>query len=645
MTKILITGGAGFIGSHIVDILIEKGHKVIIIDDLSTGKEEHLNKKAKFYKADITNDISSIFKKEKPDIVIHTAAQVQLRSSLENPIFDAKLNILGTINILEECRKNKVKKIIYTSTGGARVGEPEYLPVDEKHPLNPCSPYGISKHTAEHYVWMYNQLYGIDYLIFCFGNVYGPRDDPASQRLVSLFIDKMVKNQKPVIFGDGEQTRDFCITGDTLILMENSTLKKVKNIKVGDKLISFDEIPKNKKRFFHINKVEVISSYISEEVYELKTTKGKINCTGNHPWLMDKRGFRTTKQILLNLKKGIKNQKIRQFTCYKNNPLEKRDYKKGYIVGTIEGDGYCLFYKYKTGTQYVTGLSVTDKEFRDVFYDFLHNKMIGLNKSSMQPKYKNLKRKYTAKSHYKQDYNFIKELVNIKEFKNKEWCKGYLAGIFDSEGEWTGQQIKLSNKNKNVVRNIRKILKIFNFKWNERKRKDGLFYFNILGNLQEKTRFISLIKPKIKRKNQILNNKEAKGSLAIVKSVKSLKPTRVYNLQIENNPTYIANGHFCHNTYVIDLAKFIVNSINKTPNHKLFHLANGEQVSVNDIVKILKRELKFDKKIKHIKAIKGEVRDIVLDTSLVKKELGWEPEHNIEQGLIETIKYFENRKV
>jgi len=208
--KVLVTGGAGFIASHIVDFLLKKDHEVVILDNLSTGKKEHINKKAKFYKKDIiTDDIDSIFEKEKPDIVIHAAAQVMLRESLKDPAYDAKTNIIGTINILEACRKNKVKKIIYTSTGGARVGEPQYLPADENHPLNPVSPYGISKHTAEHYVWMYNQLYGLDYLIFCFGNVYGPRDDPKTKRVTAIFSDKMMKGESPVIFGDGKQTRDF----------------------------------------------------------------------------------------------------------------------------------------------------------------------------------------------------------------------------------------------------------------------------------------------------------------------------------------------------------------------------------------------------------------------------------------------------
>jgi UDP-glucose 4-epimerase len=229
--KILVTGGCGFIGSHIVDELINQNHKVIVVDNLSTGKKERLSSNAKLIIANICEGqkLNKIFLKEKPDIVIHTAAQVMLRQSILEPVYDATTNIIGTINVLEACKKNNVKKIIYTSTGGARYGEPKYLPVDENHPLNPSAPYGISKHTAEHYVKAYHKLYGLDYLIFCFGNVYGPRDDPSCKRVTAIFSDLMINGKQPIIFGDGEQTRDFLFVLDLAKFIVDSIEKQPKH--------------------------------------------------------------------------------------------------------------------------------------------------------------------------------------------------------------------------------------------------------------------------------------------------------------------------------------------------------------------------------------------------------------------------------
>ena len=305
--KILVTGGAGFVGSHIVDLLIEQQDEIVILDDLSTGKEKYINKNAKFYKADIrqAEEINDIFEKEKKELVIHTAAQVQLRKSLVEPAIDAAINILGTINVLEACRKNKVKKIIYTSTGGARVGEPEYLPVNEKHPLNPCSPYGISKHTAEHYVWMYNKLYGINYLIFCFGNVYGPRDDAQFGRVISVFIEKILKGETPKIFGDGKQTRDFIYVLDLAKFI-------VKNI---------DKNPEHK--LFHlaygeqvsVNEIfEIIKKLASfeTEVEHIEAVPGEVRDIVLDTKLVQKElGWKPEYDI----KKGIKET----YNWYKNN--------------------------------------------------------------------------------------------------------------------------------------------------------------------------------------------------------------------------------------------------------------------------------------------------------------------------------------
>jgi len=229
--KVLVTGGCGFIGSHIVDKLIDKGYGVVVLDNLSTGKKERLNQKAKLIVADICDGVQTldVFSKEKPEIVVHVAAQVMLRKSIDEPVFDANTNIIGTINVLEACRKSGVRKIIYTSTGGARYGEPKYLPVDEKHPIHPSAPYGISKHTAEHYVKAYNDLYGFDYLIFCFGNVYGPRDDPKCKRVTALFAEAMIKGEQPTIFGDGGQTRDFLYVLDLAEFIAGSIEKNPKH--------------------------------------------------------------------------------------------------------------------------------------------------------------------------------------------------------------------------------------------------------------------------------------------------------------------------------------------------------------------------------------------------------------------------------
>ena len=262
MKKVLVTGGAGFIGSHLVDFLLEKNYDVAVIDNLSAGKKEFVDSRVKFYEKNILEDIDFIFKKEKPEIVIHAAAQVMLRESIKNPIYDAKINILGTINILEACKKNRVKKIIYTSTGGARVGEPEYLPVDEKHPINPSSPYGISKHTAEHYIQIYSQLDWLESLIFCFGNVYGPRDNSKTGRVISSFIEKMINRESPTIFGDGNQTRDFIYVKDLAEFIINSFEKK------------------SEHRLFHLaNGVQVSINEIFYKLKKILNFSEKVNYT------------------------------------------------------------------------------------------------------------------------------------------------------------------------------------------------------------------------------------------------------------------------------------------------------------------------------------------------------------------------------
>jgi UDP-glucose 4-epimerase len=208
--EVLVTGGAGFIGSNIVDGLIEAGYQVIVVDNLSTGKKENLNEQAEFYNLDLRDqELKEVFKENEISHVIHHAAQIDVQHSIQDPFSDAQNNILGTINLLESCRAYNVKKIIYASSA-AVYGEPDYLPVDEDHPIKAMSPYGISKHTPEHYIKIYNDLYNLKYTIFRYANVYGPRQDPKGEGgVVSIFVDKMLAEERPVIFGDGQQTRDF----------------------------------------------------------------------------------------------------------------------------------------------------------------------------------------------------------------------------------------------------------------------------------------------------------------------------------------------------------------------------------------------------------------------------------------------------
>ncbi len=213
--KILVTGGAGFIGSNLVDALIEEGHQVVVIDNLTTGKIENINKRAKFYRADIASKrVLDIFKAEKFDVVYHLAAQIDVQKSIKDPVFDGTINILGTVNILEACKKYNVSKIIYASSA-AVYGEPEYLGIDEKHPVRPLSYYGVSKYTPEHYITVYSNLWGLDYTILRYANVYGIRQDPKGEGgVIAIFMDKMFKGSTPEIFGDGSATRDFIYVDD-----------------------------------------------------------------------------------------------------------------------------------------------------------------------------------------------------------------------------------------------------------------------------------------------------------------------------------------------------------------------------------------------------------------------------------------------
>jgi len=235
--KILVTGGAGFIGSHIVDAYINLGHEVIIIDNLSNGEKKNINKKAKFYKADICdeNKIKKIFKKEKPEIVNHHAAQRDVGFSIINPLEDARINVLGSINIIKNSIENGVHKIIYANSGGAMYGNPPWkdLPLKETQKIMPVNQYGLNKSLIELYLNMYNREYGLDFVSLRYSNVYGPRQKGGEAGVIPKFIEKMLKNERPFIFGDGKQTRDLVYVDDVVranILVLKKTPSHIYNI-------------------------------------------------------------------------------------------------------------------------------------------------------------------------------------------------------------------------------------------------------------------------------------------------------------------------------------------------------------------------------------------------------------------------------
>ena len=225
--KTLVTGGAGFIGSHIVDLLVQKGHQVVIVDNLSTGKKENINKKAKFYFVDIREEreVKDIFKKEKPEAVFHLAAQTSTQASIREPLFDAQVNVLGTLNLIESFlelyyKKKKTKgaprpKFIFTSSGGVLYGEADIFPTPESHPLRPISPYGISKLTGENYLRYYFRSFGLNFISLRYSNVYGPRQDEKGEAgVVAIFTGRILQGKPCIIYGDGNQTRDYIYVKD-----------------------------------------------------------------------------------------------------------------------------------------------------------------------------------------------------------------------------------------------------------------------------------------------------------------------------------------------------------------------------------------------------------------------------------------------
>ncbi len=216
--RVLVTGGAGFIGSHLVDRLVKEGFYVAVADNLSTGKKEYVNGSASLFQVDLADpSFAEVFEQERPEVVFHLAAQASVTRSMKSPGEDARTNILGALNLLEQCRRYGRARIIYSSTGGALYGEPDSLPCDESHPVRPLSPYGASKYATETYIHTYGSMTGFRYTILRYANVYGPRQDSQGEAgVIAIFAQRMLSGQPVLIYGNGEQQRDFVYVDDVV---------------------------------------------------------------------------------------------------------------------------------------------------------------------------------------------------------------------------------------------------------------------------------------------------------------------------------------------------------------------------------------------------------------------------------------------
>jgi UDP-glucose 4-epimerase len=271
--KILVTGGAGFIGSNVADAYIAAGHEVAVIDNLTTGKKENLNSRAKFFECDIRDKqkVSQVVLDFSPEVINHHAAQIDVRKSVTDPVYNAEVNEIGTLNLLEAAIKSKIRKMIFSSTGGAIYGEvSKKRGADEGHPQEPISPYAITKRTAEMYFYSYKINYGLDYTVLRYGNVYGPRQDPLGEAgVIAIFCGKMLNKEQPTIFGDGNQLRDYIYVGDVVeanLLALSKGSNQIYNIGTG-KGTSVNELFFNLKEIMGFDKEVVYAPARAGELF------------------------------------------------------------------------------------------------------------------------------------------------------------------------------------------------------------------------------------------------------------------------------------------------------------------------------------------------------------------------------------------
>lgn len=217
--RVLVTGGAGFIGSHLVDALLAAGHEPIVIDNLATGDRGNLRPEVRFYEADIRDAgaVNALFARERPEVLIHEAAQLDVRRSVADPGYDADVNIVGTLRLLQAGVEHGLQKVLFASSGGAIYGDTAIIPTPETNPTAPISPYGVSKLSIEHYLHYYHEIHSLPYVALRYANVYGPRQNPHGEAgVIAIFAERLLRGEPATIYGDGENTRDYVFVSDVV---------------------------------------------------------------------------------------------------------------------------------------------------------------------------------------------------------------------------------------------------------------------------------------------------------------------------------------------------------------------------------------------------------------------------------------------
>jgi len=609
--------------------------QVVVIDNLSSGHLENIQSSMRegnvqFVEIDIANreELETYMMGEEFDAIFHLAAVPRVQFSIANPHLTNETNITGTLNMLLAAKRQGIQRFVYSASSSA-YGNQDDLPLTEDMKPNPMSPYALQKLAGEQYAKMFHDLYGMETVSLRYFNVYGKKQDPegAYATLVPKFINRLMDGKTAVINGDGEQTRDFCMGAGSRVLMGDLTWKPIEDIRQGDRVVSFDEKPTNRKRNFRVETVEHTTSYISTNVVKIKTENRDIVCTNNHPWLTNKSVFRDARWLSEALKRGSPG--IKSFST----PVS-------YEESQCFRDGYHS-YRDHGSSHYSTGLAVTDMSFVDRFVS--HENGEHWNRYERSHSYSGSR---TLQPGKKEVLDYHLSLIDNADWSNEEFCRGWLSGVFDSEGAVSKWSLRLSNKDERVCDRIRYVLNMFDFDWSEMMRKDTLVIFSILGGLPEQVRFFASFKPAVARKPD-MDGLEVKGHIENIVDIHPTLCQRVYNLQISNHKTFIVDGLLCHNTSVEDVVE--ANILAAWPDNELafgktFNIGAGHNRSVNEVAQVICAAVGADTSlVEHGPAV-IEPKDTLASIEQASRLLSWEPMVDFSEGLSRTVEYYMEQK-